>query len=160
MSHNLQLSTLLLNEGSSIAGPHHDMPCPLPALICGPGMCNYSDGEWGVPRGAGGRLFAADGLFDLSYGPTDAVLLDGNMMHGITGLRDRPGGGQRARSELERFSVIAFSTRSSVSAILKSDHPLSFEHLPDSHRNGSENTYFHRELAMRRPMNSLQRMTV
>ena len=62
------------------------------------------------PRGAGGRLFLADGLFDISYGPRDVVLLDGNIMHGITGLRDRPGGGQRARSELERFSVIAFST--------------------------------------------------
>ena len=38
------------------------------------------------------------------------VLLDGNLLHGITGLRDLPGGGQEKRSELERFSVIAFSS--------------------------------------------------
>ena len=52
----------------------------------------------------------ADGLFDLSYGPTDVVLLDGNIFHGITGLRDLPGEGQTSRRELERFSAILFSS--------------------------------------------------
>ena len=107
------LSTLKLNEGNSKAAPHHDMPCPLPALICGQGMCELVDGEW-VSRGKGGRLFVVDGMFDLSYGPHDVVLLDGNTFHGITGLRDMPHAGQRgdfkSRPELERFSAILFSS--------------------------------------------------
>ena len=86
------------------------MPCPLPAGIFGPGMCMFSEGKWGPPCGAGGRLFVTDGLWDLSYGPEDFVLLDGNLLHGVTGLRDCPGGGQSKRPELERFSAIAFST--------------------------------------------------
>ena len=100
---------MLLNESSSQAGPHHDMPCPCPALVCGQGMCELRDGQW-HPRGVGGRLFVADGLFDISYGPTDVVLLDGNVLHGITSLRDHKGGGQQSRCELERFSVIVFSS--------------------------------------------------
>ena len=104
----MQLSTMKLNEGSSQAGPHHDMPCPLPALIVGQGMHELVHGEWQC-RGKGGRLFIADGLFDISYGPEDIVLLDGNILHGITGLRDLPGQGQSSRGELERFSAILFS---------------------------------------------------
>ena len=65
--------------------------------------------EW-VARGMGGRLFLVDGLFDLSYGPKDVVLLDGNLVHGVTGLRDLPGEGQASRRELERFSAILFSS--------------------------------------------------
>ena len=57
----------------------------------------------------GGRLFLADGLVDISYGPTDVVLLDGNIPHGITNLRDLPGQGTTTRPELRRFSVILFS---------------------------------------------------
>ena len=52
----------------------------------------------------GGRLFLADGLVDISYGPTDVVLLDGNIPHGITTLRDFPGQGGVSRPELERFT--------------------------------------------------------
>ena len=62
-------------------------------------MCELTDGEW-CPRGVGGRLFLADGLFDISYGPKDVVLLDGNIVHGITGLRDTPGKGMATRREL------------------------------------------------------------
>ena len=51
-----------------------------------------------------------DGLFDISYGPADVVLLDGNILHGITGLRDHPGKGTASRPELERFSAILFSS--------------------------------------------------
>ena len=105
----MRLSTLKLNEGSSQAGPHHDMPCPLPALIFGQGTHELVQGEW-QSRGTGGRLFIADGLFDISYGPEDVVILDGNILHGITGLRDLPGQGQRSRNELERFSAILFSS--------------------------------------------------
>ena len=96
---------MLLNEGSSQAGPHHDMPCPLPALICGQGMSELRDGEW-HRRGVGGRVILAAGLFELSYGPTEVVLLGGNYLHGITSLRDHKGGGQASRRELERFSLI------------------------------------------------------
>ena len=65
-------------------------------------------GEWQQQRG-GGRLFAADGMFDLSYGPRDVVLLDGNLPHGITRL-SAPKGTTGSRAELERFSLIMFST--------------------------------------------------
>ena len=84
------------------------MPCPFPALVCGQGS------SWLGPQGwestaTGGRLFLADGLFDISYGPSDIVLLDGNIPHGITNIRDLPGKGQSSRAELERFSLILFS---------------------------------------------------
>jgi hypothetical protein len=66
--------------------------------------------EGPVPRAA---VVVADGLFDISYGPTVVVLLDGNVpAHGITNLRELPSGGSAggaARKELERFSVIVFS---------------------------------------------------
>ena len=63
-----------------------------------------------MARRVGWRLFLVDGLFDLSYGPEDVVLLDGNLVHGVTGLRDLPGEGQASRCELERFSAILFSS--------------------------------------------------
>jgi hypothetical protein len=83
----LRLSTLKVNEGSSKCGIHHDMPCPFPALIMGPGLHKLLGGKW-QQQGAGGRLFLADGLFDISYGPNDIVLLDGNIPPGVTGLGD------------------------------------------------------------------------
>ena len=46
----------------------------------------------------GGRLVIVDGLFDISYGPKDVVLIDGNILHGITGLRDLPGQGKKPRT--------------------------------------------------------------
>ena len=45
----------------------------------------------------------------IKYGPTDIVLLDGNIPHGITNLRDLPGQGTTTRPELRRFAVILFS---------------------------------------------------
>ena len=102
------VSTLLVNEGSSKIGIHHDPPAPLPALIAGPGLSQLVNGEW-QPRGGGGRLFLADGLFDISYGPRDVVILDGNVPHGITRL-SAPKGTVGSRAELERFSLIMFST--------------------------------------------------
>ena len=58
----------------------------------------------------GGRLFLFDGMFDLSYGPHDVILLDGRFTHGVTVLRDLPGENQGGgRRELERFSLIMFS---------------------------------------------------
>ena len=107
-SKSLQLSTLIINEGSSRAGIHHDMPCPFPALIIGQGTSKLVDGSW-ISCAQGGRLFLADGLVDISYGPTDVVLLDGNIPHGITNLRDLPGQGTASRPELKRFSAILFS---------------------------------------------------
>ena len=76
-------------------------------MIFGPGMCNYVGGEW-CPQGVGGRLFLVDGLFDISYGPHDVVLLDGNIPHGITNLSDLPGEGHLSHVEHERFSGILF----------------------------------------------------
>ena len=84
------------------------MPCPFPALIIGQGTSKLVDGSW-RSCAQGGRLFLADGLVDISYGPTDVVLLDGNIPHGITNLRDLPGQGTASRPELKRFSAILFS---------------------------------------------------
>ena len=85
--HYLNLSTLNLTEGSSRAGVHHDMPCPFPALIFGLGARQLVGGVW-KRHAAAGRLFLADGLFGISYGPHDVVLLDGNIPHSITNLSD------------------------------------------------------------------------
>ena len=148
---HLAMQTLLINEGSSHLGLHHDPECPLPAFICGLGLHRWvepptttsaasttfaaaedepddveseseSEAELEVEGqfvriGRGGRLILADGLFDLEYGPTDAVLMDGNYLHGVTALRDLPGtsaeglrDGSAARPELQRFSIIRLST--------------------------------------------------
>ena len=106
----LKLSTLKVNEGSSKMGVHMDPTAPLPALVAGPGLCvpDPLTGEL-KPTGAGGRLFLADGLVDISYGPRDVVIFDGNIPHGITNLRDLPGAGQASRAELTRFSAIMFA---------------------------------------------------
>jgi hypothetical protein len=59
---------------------------------------------------SGGKLYIADRLWDASYGPCDAVLMDGNCLHGITTLCDLPTKGpQPSRPELQRFSLILFS---------------------------------------------------
>ena len=53
----------------------------------------------------------ADGLINLSYGPRDIVLIDGNYLHGVTSLRAPSAcGNQKGRQELERFSLINFSS--------------------------------------------------
>jgi hypothetical protein len=66
--------------------------------------------KW-VPKQRGGRLFLFDGLWDVSWGPRDLVMLDGRYTHGVTALRDLPGtntGGPR--SELQRYSLIMFNS--------------------------------------------------
>ena len=101
--------TLAVNEGCSEIGIHHDPQCPMPALICGPGLYRWGPTGWEA-TGCGGRLFLADGLFDLSYGPRDVVLLDGNLAHGVTKLGDLPGQVQMGtRAELVRFSIVRLS---------------------------------------------------
>ena len=104
----LQESTLHVNEGSSKLGVHRDPHTPYPALLAGPTVFSCVDGEW-QRHARGGRLFLADGLFDLSYGPRDVVLMDGNVAHGVTNLRDLPNGHVKGRRELERFSMIVFA---------------------------------------------------
>ena len=136
---HLEMTTLLINEGSSRCGIHHDPPAPLPALVAGPTGWRLSEQrgshphpnvvpeqyrdiavsppnsphcpkpQW-VQSQKGGRLFLLDGLWDLSYGPCDAVLLDGRYMHGVSVLRDMPLANRSSRrAELERFSLILFS---------------------------------------------------
>ena len=72
-----------------------------------------------VPSSA--SLLAAastDGLIDISYGPRDIVLIDGNLPHGITRL-SAPKGLTGSRAELERFSLIVFSTFKRADRMLK-----------------------------------------
>ena len=63
----------------------------------------------------GGRLVIVDGLFDISYGPKDVVLIDGNILHGITGLRDLPGQGKKPLAASLSASPLSYSPRSSAS---------------------------------------------
>jgi len=77
--------------------------------VCGPGMSRKGPDGWSL-GGAGGRLYLADGLVDLSYGPRDVVLLDGNFAHGITTLRALAGqGGKKSPPELQRFYLSSSS---------------------------------------------------
>ena len=74
-----------------------------------PALPSLSHGVW-EQKHRGGRLFLFDGLFDLSYGPRDLVLLDGRYTHGVSALRDLKGVNQTgSRPELRRFSLILFS---------------------------------------------------
>ena len=100
-------STLEVNENTSRAGAHQDPPAPLPAMIAGPGVHKLINGEWRQTC-RGGRLYI-DGLVDLTYGPIDVVILDGNFLHGITNLRDLPDAKMSSRPELVRFSLIRFA---------------------------------------------------
>ena len=135
---HVEITTLRCNEGSSRCGVHHDPPAPLPALIAGPSAYALTDAKQllaSLPASSdvslspakvsslpsarsmswnrvqrGGRLFCFDGMFDLSYGPQDLILLDGQYTHGVTVLRDLPGHNQgKGRMELERFCLIMFS---------------------------------------------------
>ena len=107
---DLHLSTLVMNECTSRIGIHRDPATPMPAMVQGRTLHHMSPDGTSVPVGRGGRLFLADGLFDLSYGPYDVVLLDGNLAHGITCLRALPGqGDRRGRTPLVRSSTILFN---------------------------------------------------
>ena len=109
-----KFTTLGVNEGSKLCGIHHDPPSPLPALIAGNTTWVYDmlAHAWRQECG-GGRFFLADGLFDLSYGPRDVIILDGRFAHGVTTLRELPGVcrgiSMVSRPELWRFSYILFS---------------------------------------------------
>ena len=54
-------------------------------------------------------MFLADFMFNLEYGPQDFVLFDGNLAHGVTGLRHLKCTKAKEREELSRFSMITFS---------------------------------------------------
>lgn len=54
-------------------------------------------------------LLLIDGLFDLSYGPRDLVLLDGNYMHAVSRLRALPTAAHVSVPQLERRSFILFN---------------------------------------------------
>ena len=85
----------------------------MPAAIGGPGQSIFQAGQGWVATGAGGRLFLADGLFDLSYGPEDLVILNGNCAHGVErlcALRHPGVHHPKGTTELQRFSAIMFST--------------------------------------------------
>ena len=71
-------------------------------------MSQLKESRWVAPAVSGGRLVLLNGLFDLSYGPCDVVLLDGNQLHSITSLCTKCQ--DKGRKELERFSLILFST--------------------------------------------------
>jgi|TARA_B110000196_G_scaffold77274_1_gene66261 hypothetical protein len=105
----LMVSTLRVNENSSRTGAHRDPSCPLPALIGGSTTYELgADGEWHAAA-RGGLLLLIDGLFDLSYGPRDLVLLDGNYMHAVSRLRALPTAAHVRVPQLERRSFILFN---------------------------------------------------
>ena len=56
----------------------HDSPTETPALFCGSSNYECINGEW-ILKQRGGRLFVAEGLFNLEYTPRDIVILNGNV---------------------------------------------------------------------------------
>ena len=105
---DLTFSTLVVDEHSSRLGAHRDPAAPLPALIAGQTVHKYVTGQW-CATARGGRLILLDGLFDLSYGPRDAVLLDGSFLHAVTRLRGMPTPPSVSVPPLERRSFIIFN---------------------------------------------------
>ena len=76
----------------------------------GPGMSRKGPDGWSL-GGAGGRLYLADGLVDLSYGPHDVrpsrrqLCARHHLPQGPCGT----GRGKKRPPELQRFSLILFS---------------------------------------------------
>jgi len=105
---DLHLSFLEVDEGRSKCGIHHDPPSPLFALVAGPTVHrrDAQTGKW-QRQHDGGRLFLADGIFSLQYGPRDVVLFSGNWPHGITNIKQK--GAEVRTNEMNRFSCILFS---------------------------------------------------
>ena len=71
---DMEVTTLLVNTGSSKMGIHRDPGTPMPALLCG--TTTYalsSDGASWQPAMAGGQFFIADGMFAIPYRPTDVL---------------------------------------------------------------------------------------
>jgi hypothetical protein len=102
----LHLSSNLSSQGSPFnIGIHKDPPSPSPALIAGSTTYSLRNGTWSK-NCKGGRLFYADGLVDLSYGPRDIILMDGNIPHGVTNMRDPVP--EMAGLQLQRFSLVLF----------------------------------------------------
>jgi hypothetical protein len=105
---DLHLSFLEVDEGRSKCGIHHDPPSPLFALVAGPTTHkrDAQTGQWQREHN-GGRLFLADGVFSLEYGPRDVVVFSGNWPHGITNMKQK--GTEVRTTEMMRFSCILFS---------------------------------------------------
>lgn len=107
----LEWTTLRLDSHKSLMAIHHDAGCPAPAGVFGPGVQRLNkDGKW-EKRCKGGKLFMANGLFEMEYGPLDCVLFDGNEPHGVSSLRALPSEGQKRAGDkwpMERFSLIIF----------------------------------------------------
>lgn len=107
----LEWTTLRLDSHKSLMAIHHDAGCPAPAGVFGPGVHRLNkDGKW-EKRCKGGKLFMANGLFEMEYGPLDCVLFDGNEPHGVSSLRALASEGQRKAGKkwpMERFSLIIF----------------------------------------------------
>jgi hypothetical protein len=98
--------------------PSNQMPLPQDITVSPPAspskpnqpFSTAAHAQW-VRKHKGGRLFMFDGLWDLSWGPKDVVILDGRFTHGVTVLRDLPGMNLTGpRGELTRYSVILFSS--------------------------------------------------
>ena len=105
---DLHLSFLEVDEGRSKCGIHHDPPSPLFALVAGPTVHkrDAQTGKWQREHN-GGRLFLADGVFSLEYGPRDVVVFSGNWPHGITNIKQK--GTEVRTTEMTRFSCMLFS---------------------------------------------------
>ena len=108
LEHTLGMATLITSAIKPM-GIHQDPPTPTPAAVSGPTTYGLDEnGQW-YRKHNGGQLFLADFMFNLEYGPQDFVLFDGNLAHGVTGLRHLKCTKAKEREELSRFSMITFS---------------------------------------------------
>jgi|SaaInl74LU_5_DNA_1037368.scaffolds.fasta_scaffold14621_1 hypothetical protein len=105
---NILLNTNVLDDDLSKMGIHHDPSTPTPALACGTTNFVYDEGhhQWN-PKNHGGRLFLAEGMISMEYSPTDILVFDGNILHGVTPMR--PLRDDQAQQQYNRFSIIMFS---------------------------------------------------
>lgn len=97
----MELSSLLVRPRENV-GIHRDPPSPAPAGIFGRGNYDGHDSQGGE---LGGNLVIVDSMLHIDREHCDFVLMDGNLCHGVSNLRQTHGE-EVTRS---RFSMILFS---------------------------------------------------
>mmetsp|Transcript_32659 Transcript_32659/g.66624 ORF Transcript_32659/g.66624 Transcript_32659/m.66624 type:complete len:486 (-) Transcript_32659:48-1505(-) len=102
----LQVSGGLIKQYSDKMGIHSDPSSWFPSCIFGPTIYKWdvNTGRWGDRICDGGRLVLVDGCIFLEYLPQDVIVLNGNLLHGVTRLQQKKQGTQ-LKGGYSRFSI-------------------------------------------------------